>query len=293
MAFEYLAEYTTFESVEEMDRQVEQHITLHYYNLTASERAIVFAISKRSLLYPGASHLKASTIAEALEISTKTFYRSIKKLVELNIIEKVPGTKLNGIKGASIYKILPYNVPTEMSERVTTDEASDTNAFDEVSGDQSFNSFNLSKTSPLEEIYNNAHAEKKAVKEYMNEWEVMLFDFMHGLPLADSFKDELYKLVLASQVDGLQAFHKAKEVLMNLAKDLANGTLTITKTTRSVFVGAYKKAVIRSKNKHHYVSLVEEKPHSKRPVDFYNWLDERESAPQINNYSPIENWLEW
>lgn len=60
-------------------------------------------------MYPEASHLKAETIAEATETSRSTVMRAIKKLVELNIIEKVKQTKLNGIKGASIYKILPYS----------------------------------------------------------------------------------------------------------------------------------------------------------------------------------------
>jgi len=60
-------------------------------------------------------------------------------------------------------------------------------------------SFNL-LTSNLQEVYNKAHAEKEAAKEYMNEYQVMLIDFMHSLPLADNLKDELHKVVLAIQV---------------------------------------------------------------------------------------------
>ncbi|WBF55493.1 helix-turn-helix domain-containing protein [Lysinibacillus sp. JK80] len=77
MAFEYLAQYTTFESVADMDIAVENHMAAHYYDLTESERAIVFKLASHSLEYPGACHLKAATIAAALEISTKTVYRAI------------------------------------------------------------------------------------------------------------------------------------------------------------------------------------------------------------------------
>lgn len=93
MAFEYLAQYITFDSVTDMDKSVEDHMAVHYYELTESERAIVSKLAFHSLEHPGVCHLKASTIAASLEISTKTVYRSIKKLDELGIIEKVPGTK--------------------------------------------------------------------------------------------------------------------------------------------------------------------------------------------------------
>jgi len=88
MAFEYLATYTTFDSIADMDSAVEDHMAEHYYDLTESERAIVFKLASHSLEYPGACHLKAATIAAALEISTKTVYRSISKLESLGIIKK-------------------------------------------------------------------------------------------------------------------------------------------------------------------------------------------------------------
>ncbi len=298
MAFEYLKQYSTFESVEKMDNHVEQHIQQHYFNLTESERAIVFTIASRSLMYPGSSHLKASTIADAVEVSTKTVYRSIKKLVELGIIGKVAQTKLNGIKGASIYKILPYDVLSEMSERVIEDEASNDTVCPPQSENQSLDSFNLLKsfkTSTLQEIYNNAHADKEAAKEFMNEYQVMLFDFMHSLPLVDSFKDELHKLVLVSEINSVQDFHKAKNVMVNLANDIANGTLTISKTIRSVFVGAYNKATERSNRNMSISSSVEEEGYISNPVTFYDWLNDKPLDWQPVKSKPVylENWLEW
>ncbi|MFJ5564362.1 hypothetical protein [Lysinibacillus xylanilyticus] len=61
MAFEYLATYKTFESVADMDTAVENHMAAHYYDLTESERAIVFKLASHALEHPGVCHLKAST----------------------------------------------------------------------------------------------------------------------------------------------------------------------------------------------------------------------------------------
>ncbi|MFJ7888602.1 helix-turn-helix domain-containing protein [Lysinibacillus xylanilyticus] len=155
MAFEYLATYKTFESVADMDTAVENHMAAHYYDLTESERAIVFKLASHALEHPGVCHLKASTIATSLEISTKTVYRSVKKLVELGIIEKLPGTKLNGIKGASIYSLLPY-VPSSVSQRETVSEASNDKVCRPQSENQAFNSFNLLSSKQANNIYNLA-----------------------------------------------------------------------------------------------------------------------------------------
>ncbi|MFJ7950795.1 helix-turn-helix transcriptional regulator [Lysinibacillus sp. NPDC096418] len=282
MAFEYLAQYTTFNSVADMDKNVEDHIATHYFNLTESERSIVIALSQRSLMYPGASHLKAETIAEATGTSRSTVMRAIKKLVELNIIEKVKQTKLNGIKGASIYMILPYSDTSEMKHRETVDKASNDAACPPQSENLSFNSFNLLSSKQASNIMSLGNelalqAEKK--REYMNEYQQMLFDFMHSLPLTDQLKDELHKVVLAAQVKSVEDFVKAKNVLFKIATDIVDGTLTVTSTLRAVFVGAFNKATERLDKKSINSSSVEDKAHRERPVPFYNWLEQRDSRP--------------
>jgi len=294
MAFEYLAQYITFDSVGDMDKSLEDHMAVHYYDLTESERAIIYKLASHSLEHTGVCHLKASTIAAALEISTKTVYRSMKKLTELGIIEKVPSTKLNGIKGASIYRILPY-VPSSVSQRETAQAISNDKVSESFTENQSSKSFNhLSfKTSTLQNIYNNAHAEKEAHKEYMNEYQVMLFDFMNSLPLADNLKDELYKVVLATRVQNAPDLIKAKNVLFKIAMDIKEGVLTVTSTLRAVFVGAYNKAVERSSMKLSKSSSIEETAYRERPVPFYNWLNERDSRSEICSRPNLENWLEW
>ena len=292
MAFEYLAQYITFDSVSDMDKSIEDHMTVHYYDLTESERSIVLKLASHSLEHPGVCHLKAATIATSLEISTKTVYRSIKKLAELGIIKKVPSTKLNGIKGASIYRILPY-VPSSVSQRETGDKASSDKVYPTQSENQSSSSFNLFKTSNLQEVYYNAHAEKEAHKEYMNDYQAMLFNFMNSLPLADNLKDELHKVVLASQVNSMDEVIRAKNVLFKIAMDIKEGDLTVTSTLRAVFVGAYSKAVERSNMKVTKSFHIEETANRERPVPFYNWLNERDSRAEICSRRNLENWLEW
>jgi len=134
-------------------------------------------------------------------------------------------------------------------------------------------------------------AEKK--KEYMNEYQVMLYDFMHSLPLQDDLKDQLHKCILATKMNDVRDFVNAKDVLANIIRDIANGTLTIASTLRAVFVGAFKKAVRRSKVKTDKSSSIEETLVKERPVPFYNWLEERDSRAEICSMPNIENWLEW
>ena len=232
--FEYLEQYSTFDSVAEMDEHVKLHLKQN--DLTENERAIVFTLASRSLMYVGASHLKAETIADQVGVSTKTVYRAIKKLVELGIIRKVHTVrqKLSG-RGANIYVILPCEVQEEAVAVETVEQPT----------------------------------------QYMNEWQQMLYTFMNDLPLVQAVKDEMYKLVLASEINSVEAFHSAKDVIVNVARDIATGVLTVNKSIRSVFVGAYNARRKRKINKPSTISSVEEKQHSKRTVPFYNWLEER------------------
>ncbi len=115
--FDYLASYVTFESVQEMDEQVELHIRKNFYDLTESDKEVLYKIASHSLDYPGACHLKAQTIGEALEISVRTVFRSLKHLEELQIIQRIQTKKMNGIKGANIFSILPCHDTSSVSHQ--------------------------------------------------------------------------------------------------------------------------------------------------------------------------------
>ncbi|WP_375199630.1 helix-turn-helix domain-containing protein [Lysinibacillus sp. RS11] len=261
MAFEYLAQYTTFESIADMDTAVENHIAAHYYDLTESERAIVFKLASHALEHPGVCHLKASTIATSLEISTKTVYRAISKLESLGIIKKQTTTKIKGGRGANIYIILP--IQSEICE-------------------DPGEPFEECEVVPLQKTYNLAHADREACKEFMNEYQQMLFDFMHSLPIPDKFKDDLHKVVLASNVSNIQEFILAKNIIFKMANDIRDGVLTVTKTLRAVFIGAHNKAVQHiGKNPTTNTSYAKKKPKNVRPVPFYNWLTDRDEPTEV------------
>lgn len=74
---------------------------------------------------------------------------------------------------------------------------------------QASKSFTLLSSKQANNIYNFADEnalQKEKKKEYMNEYQVMLFDFMHSLPKPDDLKDELHKVVLASKVNSVEDF---------------------------------------------------------------------------------------
>lgn len=99
----------------------------------------------------------------------------------------------------------------------------------------------------------------------------------------------MHKVVLATQVQNAPDFIKAKNVLFKIM-DIKEGILTVTSTLRTVFVGAYNKAVKRSSVK---FSNIEETTDRERPVPFYNWLEDRDSRSEVCSRPNLENWLEW
>lgn len=297
MAFEYLAAYATFQSVADMDKSVDDHMAVHYFKLTKSERAVVFAIQTSALAYPGACHLKNETIAKDIGISLITVSRAISKLVKLGIIGKANRTKKNGIKGANIYFFLPHNDVSEMMQRATVDEVNNDVVSPPQSENQSLESFNLLSSKQANNIISVGdelalQAEKK--KEYMNEWQVTLFDFMHSLPMKDELKDQLHKVVLSSQIDDARDFVRAKDVLLNIVRDVNEGTLTVATTLRAVFKGAQSKAEQYLNNKKVNAPPAEDKAENRGPVPKYNWLEQRDGRPHyMSKLTSKDNWLLW
>lgn len=158
----YLNDYKTFDDVQEMNLHVKQHISRHYYEMNDTEREVIYFISRYSVKYAGASHLKMETIAKAIDRSISTAKRVITKLIKLGIIERV--TTLRAIKGghgANIYRILPFvssNEPSKTNRRGQAEKPTQTSAEETDKQDETINliSNNSSNTydsrEPIESI---------------------------------------------------------------------------------------------------------------------------------------------
>lgn len=107
MNLQYLIKYKSFNSVEDMDQAVENHIAYHFEKLTPAECEVLRCLASHSLTAYGASHLLVDTIAKEIGVTAKTIYRATKKLTDLGIITKYKTVKRTG-QGASIYVIAPF-----------------------------------------------------------------------------------------------------------------------------------------------------------------------------------------
>lgn len=124
----YLNEYAMFDSVKEMDEAINLHIRRNQYELNETDRDVLMMLSRYSVKYKGAAHLKIDTIAAAIGKSGRTVQRSLRKLERLNIIERKEFIrKKSGGHGANIYIILPVDVAADMSDREDTDKPNDSN----------------------------------------------------------------------------------------------------------------------------------------------------------------------
>ncbi|MDL0419713.1 helix-turn-helix domain-containing protein [Caldibacillus thermoamylovorans] len=113
---QYLTEYQTFQSKNELNDAVNEHLTRHRHDLTDTDRDILQMISRYAVKYPGVAHLKADTIAQAIDKSKRTVQRSIRKLERLGIIERLPFIrKISGGYGANVYRVMSPVSPREQA----------------------------------------------------------------------------------------------------------------------------------------------------------------------------------
>ncbi len=105
----YLANYAHFKNKDDMDEAVKLHLSANWNTLNNTDRAVLGMIRRYSVKY-GAAHLKHETMEKALDKSNATIRRTIRKLEDKDIIERIHYIRpvMSGL-GANIYVIKPYN----------------------------------------------------------------------------------------------------------------------------------------------------------------------------------------
>ncbi|WOV84751.1 hypothetical protein PGH26_02155 [Sporosarcina jeotgali] len=103
----YLSRYANFNSKEEMDTAARRHVDIHWNAMNKTDRSVLEMIRCYSVKYL-AAHLKHQTIETKLGLSNSTVRRSLRKLENLEIIERIHYVRpvMSGL-GANIYVILP------------------------------------------------------------------------------------------------------------------------------------------------------------------------------------------
>lgn len=122
-----LEQYINFESLEELNHHVSQHVKNNQLNDT--QYKLLTILSQHSCKYLGASYLKLDTLAGLLDVSKRTVQRNLKVLVELGIIKKVFTFRpLSGGSGSNIYVILEYVEPSSVTPSMSPREGSQKSA---------------------------------------------------------------------------------------------------------------------------------------------------------------------
>ena len=150
-----LAEYAHFTNTHDMDEAARQHVLAHWNTMNHTERAVLDMIRRYSVKY-GAAHLKHETIEKAIKKSNATVRRAIRKLEQLDIIERIHYIRpvMSGL-GANIYVIKPFNDQSKMNSPEEAERPADSKPQPTDSGTEAFlskaiNSKDLKRTSPSE-----------------------------------------------------------------------------------------------------------------------------------------------
>ncbi|QUW20487.1 helix-turn-helix domain-containing protein [Sporosarcina sp. Marseille-Q4063] len=115
---DYLKNHQPFSNKRELNEAVSSHLFRCNFELNKTDRSVIEMLSRYAVKYPGVAHLKLDTLSKAIKKATRTIQRSIRKLEELNIIERKSFTReVSGGYGANLYVFLPPNVISELSPR--------------------------------------------------------------------------------------------------------------------------------------------------------------------------------
>lgn len=113
----YLTNYANFTNKFDLDNAVTLHKQAHWGDMNDTDRLVLDIIRQYSVKF-GAAHLKYSTIQVITGKSNSTVRRAIRKLGQLDIIERTHYVRpvMNGL-GANIYAVKPFGDKQKPKEK--------------------------------------------------------------------------------------------------------------------------------------------------------------------------------
>ncbi|KXH81937.1 hypothetical protein [Sporosarcina sp. HYO08] len=226
----YLKQHARFTTIAEMDTAAEQHILCHWDQMTKSDRRVLDVIRRYSVKY-GAAHLKHETIEEAIGVSNVTVRRAIRKLVSLQIIEKVHYIRpvMSGL-GANIYIILPFDDHGKMNDRDEADKPHDNKENEPISENEAF----LSKSKKSKDLNNTSPKES-------SKYSTSLFSRMKDL-----LNTTIGNTKLAREFFGIHKAISSKMLKFDIYKDDKNVFEDLAYRALMITVMATKRKSIRN-----------------------------------------------
>ena len=117
--YDTIKSYQSFKSMEEMDEAVRGFLYIHKAALSNGTIDVLKFIWRYSVKVIGVSFAKYDTIASETGLSRRTVIRSIQTLEKLEIIKKIPTSRMNGKQGVNLIIIQPYEPITELKNKMS------------------------------------------------------------------------------------------------------------------------------------------------------------------------------
>ncbi|MCA0969240.1 helix-turn-helix domain-containing protein [Halobacillus litoralis] len=118
--------YQSFQSVKEMDLHVRSYLKKHKAKLSEGNIAVLTSVWRHSVKFPGVSFAKVDTIMKNTGVSRSTVIRTINRLVETRLLQRLKTCKPNGKQGANLLIILPQDDLLSLVDDTPVDTLPDT-----------------------------------------------------------------------------------------------------------------------------------------------------------------------
>ena len=227
-----LKAYSLFSTKRELNKSIYTHIDSNRLNKT--DKRLFELISRYSIKYIGVAYLKVSTMADSLNVSTRTIKRSLAKLETLSIIKRVNTfRKVFGGYGANIIQVLPCKAKMSHRQPSKVSPCPNESKADEIKPEAMKKEKETTSFKATKELKNTYYIKfKNRINSYINDKH--LTSKLYGIYLAQSrqilkfdsmsiYKEQLEQLALQAITITLQA---TKRIKINNVAGYFNNTLS-------------------------------------------------------------------